>query len=55
MKELRKQLESHVLTIETLNSENRAFVTRHENVFSILELNFQYSILSILLFFINVF
>ncbi|XP_011628403.1 paramyosin isoform X1 [Amborella trichopoda] len=29
--DLRKQLESHVLTIETLNSENRACAVRHEN------------------------
>nr|CAD1835346.1 unnamed protein product [Ananas comosus var. bracteatus] len=29
--ELRQQLESHVLTIETLRSENRASVARHEN------------------------
>ncbi|PIA49908.1 hypothetical protein AQUCO_01300561v1 [Aquilegia coerulea] len=30
-KELRKQLESHVLTIETMRNENRAAVAHHEN------------------------
>ncbi|RRT52984.1 hypothetical protein B296_00049316 [Ensete ventricosum] len=29
--ELRQQLESHVLTIETLRGESRSLMTRHEN------------------------
>ncbi|XP_043716476.1 myosin-11 isoform X2 [Telopea speciosissima] len=29
--ELRKQLESHVLTVETMRKENRAVLTQHEN------------------------
>lgn len=32
IQELRQQLESHVLTMEILRSENRASVARHENV-----------------------
>lgn len=34
MQELRKQLESHVTTIESLRSENRAATERHETVCS---------------------
>lgn len=32
MQELRQQLESHVRMIETMRSENRATVARHESV-----------------------
>lgn len=32
--ELRKQLENQVLTIDTLQNENRAAIERHENVCS---------------------
>lgn len=32
--ELRQQLESHVLTIETLRGESRSLMARHENVWA---------------------